>query len=176
MINFLALILLILIFLSVLLNFLTLPGNWLMAFLVVLWAFLIPNDNLDFWFFVVFFALLIFGEVVEFLLQLSQSKKAGAGTLSNVLGIIGAIIGAIIFVPFLFGIGAIFGALLGAWLGTFAGEYLLSKKERSMAINAANAAMLGKFLGMIVKFGLGFFLVFHTASHIFEAEQIVTRL
>lgn len=151
----------------VLSNFLTLPGNWLMAALVGLWAFFVPNNAFDLWFFLLFFTLLIIGEVLEFYLQLRQTSKAGASGKSNILGMIGAIIGAILCVPFFFGIGAIFGALGGAWLGTYLGEFGLGRRDQKHSINAANAALWGKFLGMVIKFAIGFYLVFHTASYIF---------
>ena len=167
MINILAVLFIIVITLCVLSNFITLPGNWLMAFFVILWALFVPNNILDTWFFCVFFTLLIIGEALEFYLQLKQSKKAGASGTSNILGIIGAIIGAIICIPFLFGLGAIFGALAGAWLGTFVGEFWLGSKEKDHSVNAANAALWGKFLGMVIKFGIGFYLIFYTASYIF---------
>lgn len=157
----------VIIVICVLLNFVTLPGNWFMAALVGLWAVFVPNNAFDLWFFLLFFALLIIAEVLEFYLQLRQTNKAGASGTSNVLGIIGAIIGAILCVPFFFGIGALFGALGGAWLGTFLGEFGIAKKDKKHSINAANAALWGKFLGMIIKFAIGFYLVFHTASYIF---------
>jgi len=167
MLSIFAVLFLILITLCVLTNFITLPGNWFMAILVGFWAFFVPNNNLSIWFFLVFFSLLIMGEVLEFYLQMHQTKKVGASGTSNVLGIIGAIVGAILCVPLLFGIGAIFGALGGAWIGTFIGEFWFAKKDKTHSIRAANAALWGKFLGMIVKFGIGFYLVFHTASYIF---------
>lgn len=155
---------LILLVLCVLLNFLTLPGNWLMAILVGAWALLVPNNPFDFWFFFVFFALLVLGEVLEFVLQIKTSKKAGASGTSNVLGIIGAIIGAIVCVPLFLGLGAIAGALGGAWLGCFIGERLIERRSQEHAIQAANAALWGKFLGIVIKFGIGFYLIFHTAN------------
>ena len=167
MFSIIAVLFLILIGTCVLLNFVTLPGNWFMAVLVGLWAFLVPDNALDLWFFIPFLGLLITGEVLEFYLQLHQTKKAGASGTSNFLGIIGAIIGAIICVPFLFGIGAVLGALGGAWLGTFSGEFLIASKDTKHSVNAANGALWGKFLGMVIKLGIGFYLVFHTASYIF---------
>ncbi len=168
MLHILAIVLIVVITLCVFLNFVTLPGNWLMAVFVVLWTFLFPSENLNMWFFIIFFGLLVFGEVMEFFLQMSQSKKAGASTTSNILGIIGAIVGAIVCVPFLLGFGAVLGALGGAWLGTFTGELVLSQKGLPHSSQAATAAMWGKFLGMVIKFGIGFYLVIHTASAILE--------
>lgn len=167
MITVMGIILLILLSICVFTNFLTLPGNWLMAFFILLWAFLVAGNTFDLWFFVVFFTLLILGEVLEFYLQVRQTKKAGASNTSNVLGIIGAIVGAILCVPFLFGLGAIFGALIGAWLGTFFGEYFVGDTGKQHAIAAANAALWGKFLGIVIKFGIGCYLVFHTAAYLF---------
>ena len=77
-----------------------------------------------------------------------------------------AIAGAIFFAPFLFGIGAIFGALAGAWAGCYVGERLLAHRPQSEAVTAANGALVGRFLGMVVKLGLGITMVVLTASTI----------
>lgn len=167
MLSVLGIILLVLLSVCVSSNFLTLPGNWFMAFFILLWAFLISGNTFDTWFFAVFFGLLILGEVLEFYLQIRHSKKVGASNTANFLGIVGAILGAIFCVPFLFGLGAIFGALAGAWIGTFIGEFLLVDKSKQESILAANAALYGKFLGIIIKFGIGCYLVFHTANYLF---------
>lgn len=176
MLSVLGIILLILLSICVFSNFLTLPGNWIMAFFILLWAFLISGNTFNTWFFAVFFALLIFGEVMEFYLQIKQSKKAGASNTGNFLGIAGAMVGAILCVPFFFGFGAILGALAGAWIGTFTGEFLLVDKGKKNAICAANAALYGKFLGMIIKFAIGCYLVFFTAGYLFPERTEIKAI
>ena len=71
--------------------------------------------------------------------------------------------------PFLLGLGAIFGTLLGAFVGSFLSEKYISHKETEQAGKVACAIVMGKFLGMLLKFGLGIYLVFFTAKTLFAA-------
>lgn len=158
--------------LCALLNLVTLPGNWLLAVLVVLWALAGPDAataSLGTLFFVALFGLAVAGEIVEFLAQIWGAKKYGCSNKATVAGMIGAIAGAIVCAPFLFGVGAIFGALAGAWLGSFAAERLLVGRPASQAVTAANGALVGRFLGMVIKFGLGMTMIVLTATAIWPA-------
>ncbi len=160
---------LVLLALCALLNLLTLPGNWIMVALVALWAFFGPESGtacLGLSFFLFFLGLALAGELIEFLSQIWGGKKYGSSNSSTLFGIVGAIAGAILCAPFLFGLGAILGGLGGAWLGCFLSERLLESKSAAQAIRAANGALLGRFLGMVVKFGLGVSMVALTASYV----------
>ena len=156
-------------FLLIFLNFISLPGNWIAAVLIIISAFFVPDGTYYFLYWVLFFTLLITGEAAEFYLQIQHGKKANASTASNIFGIIGAIAGGILFMPFLLGLGAIFGTLLGAFVGSFLSEKYISHKETEQAGKVACAIVMGKFLGMLLKFGLGIYLVFFTAKTLFAA-------
>ncbi|HJD98278.1 DUF456 domain-containing protein [Mailhella massiliensis] len=150
----------------VLLNLVTLPGNWAMAALVLAWALLVPQSGLDTLFFVLFIGLAVAGEAVEFGAQLWGAKKYGSSKVSTIAGILGTIAGAILGAPFLFGLGAVFGALLGAWAGCLLAELLLRRQPWPLALRAAQGAFVGRFLGMVIKFGLGMAMLALTASRI----------
>ena len=146
----------------VLLNLVMLPGNWAVVGLTALYAWLGPETpELGALFFVALVGMAVVGEVVEFLTQIWGAKKYGSSGKATFAGMIGAIAGAIFFAPFLFGIGAIFGALAGAWAGCYAAERLL-----------ANGALVGRFLGMVVKLGLGIAMVVLTASAVWPGQSI----
>lgn len=159
----------IILFLLIFLNFISLPGNWIAAVLIIISAFFVPDGTYSFLYWVFFFVLLITGEIAEFYLQIHQGKKANASTTSNIFGIIGAIAGGILFMPFLLGLGAILGTLLGAFTGSFLSEKFISHKETEEASKVAGAIVMGKFLGILLKFSLGIYLVFYTARTIFDA-------
>ncbi len=167
--NIFATIFVIILFLLIFLNFISLPGNWIAAVLIIISAFFVPDGTYYFLYWVLFFTLLITGEAAEFYLQIQHGKKANASTASNIFGIIGAIAGGILFMPFLLGLGAIFGTLLGAFVGSFLSEKYISHKETEQAGKVACAIVMGKFLGMLLKFGLGIYLVFFTAKALFAA-------
>ena len=155
----------------VLLNLVTLPGNWAMVALVVAWAYLVPENSLDVVFFVMFIGLAVIGECVEFGAQIWGSKKYGSSKASTLAGVIGAIAGAIFGAPFMFGVGAIFGALFGAWAGCYLAERLIRRQPSAVAFRAAQGAFVGKFLGMVIKFGIGMTMFALTASHVWPSAD-----
>ena len=138
----------------VLLNLVTLPGNWAMVALVMAWALLVPGNGLNVRFFVMFIGLAVAGEIVEFGAQIWGAKKYGSSKVSTWAGIVGAILGAG------------FGARCGAWAGCFLAETLIRRQPAEVAFRAAQGAFVGRFLGMVVKFGLGMAMLALTASHV----------
>ena len=150
----------------VLLNLVTLPGNWAMVALVIVWEMFYPGSSLGTLFFVLFIGLALIGELVEFGAQIYGAKKYGSSKTSTVAGVIGAIVGALAGAPFMFGVGAIFGALLGAWAGCYLAERLILRQPSEVAFRAAQGAMVGKFFGMVIKFGIGVAMLLLTATHI----------
>ncbi len=132
-----------------------LPGNWIMIGLVAVCHFAMPAQSpLSPWYWVIVLGVAIFGEAVEFLLQIRQSKKYGSSGTGTVGGVIGALIGAVCMAPLFFGIGAFLGALIGAWTGCFLFELLRGTETRAAA-RAALGAMFGRFLGTVWKLTCG---------------------
>ena len=64
------------------------------------------------------------------------------------------------------GVGAVFGALFGAWGGCYLAERFLRRQPSEVAFRAAQGALVGKFFGMVIKFGIGMAMLALTASHI----------
>lgn len=149
-----------------LLHILSLPANWLLLGLLGLWALGHPaTDALGPNFFFITIGGAIFGEVAEFVIQTVGAKRYGSSTKGNIGGIIGAILGAIFGAPFFFGLGALFGALGGAWLGCFVVERIQGRSTDE-AIFAAKGAMLGRFLGLSLKTGIGIAIVIYATRFI----------
>ena len=147
-----------------LIQVLSLPGNWLAIILVIIWKFIGPASSvaeLSWGFILLLAALAAIGEIMEWLLQMKVGKQFGSSLKGNIGGIIGAIVGAILFLPLFFGFGALLGALVGAYLGCLAAE-LLQGREGKVARKAAWGAFLGKFLGLGLKLGLGATIIWLT--------------
>jgi len=141
--------------LVLLLNFFSLPANWILIGLAVAWKYLSASaHHMDFSFFALLVGLGVLGEVLEFGLQAVKAKKYGSSNSGLFAGLVGAIIGAIMGAPFLFGLGALLGALAGAWIGCYLME-LLRGKGHAQAVQAAMGALLGRFLGTVCKCGIG---------------------
>ena len=131
-----------------------LPGNWVMIILLAVYHFAAHSSPLGIGYWCIVLGVAVAGEVLEFFLQVKQSKKYGSSTTGTVGGVIGAIVGAIMLAPFLFGIGAFIGALLGAWTGCFLFE-LMRGQSTAAAGQAALGAMFGRFLGTVCKLACG---------------------
>ena len=162
---FLIVLFIIFLILAVLLQVLSLPGNWLAIILVIIWKFIGPSSStteLTWTFVLLLIALAAIGEAMEWFIQLKVGKQFGSSFKGNIGGIIGAIVGAILFLPLFFGFGALLGALVGAYLGCLAAE-LLQGREGKIARKAAWGAFLGKFLGLGLKLGLGATIIWLTA-------------
>ena len=142
-----------------LLNLLTLPANWIMVILVLVWRFANPHPGaMDVMYLVSVVGLAVLGEVIEFVAQAWGTKRYGSTNTGMFGGIVGAIAGAILCAPFLFGLGALFGALLGAWAGCYLFERLRGRSAEQ-AWEAAKGAMVGRFLGIAIKCGIGVMMI-----------------
>lgn len=160
-----AVICIVLMVLSLMLIFLSLPGNWVILILAGLWSFFTQAAGFGWSFFALLIGLAALGELVEFLAGYFGSKRYGGTNKGSVGGMIGAVAGAILCAPFFFGLGALPGALAGSFTGTF----LMEKShgmESQAAINAAFGSTLGRFGGFVVKLGIGISMVWMCATRI----------
>lgn len=137
---------------SQVLQLFSMPANWLAIGLVALWKYLYPTSMT--WNFIVILGVVAaVAEGLEFFLQARYAGKYGASARGNVGGIIGAIAGAVFGAPFFLGVGAILGALGGAYLGCLVAE--MPGRSRPEAFRAAKGAFVGKALGFTVKTAIG---------------------
>lgn len=142
-----------------LLNILTLPANWIMLGLIALWRFATPySDGMTLFFFVLLVGLAVLGEVVEYVTQIWGSKKYGSSTSGMWAGVLGALVGALAGMPLLFGLGALIGALVGAWGGSYLMERYNGRSDAE-ARQAAKGALVGRFLGIVVKCAIGAMMI-----------------
>jgi uncharacterized protein YqgC (DUF456 family) len=141
--------------LVLLLNFFSLPANWMIIALAAVWKYMSTSANqMDFGFFALLVGLALLGELLEFGLLALKAKKYGSSNSGLFAGLVGAILGAIMCAPFLFGLGALLGALAGAWLGCYLVE-LIRGGGHEKAVQAAMGALVGRFLGTVCKCGIG---------------------
>ncbi|MBG0789184.1 MAG: DUF456 domain-containing protein [Desulfovibrionaceae bacterium] len=137
---------------SQVLQLFSMPANWVAIGLVALWKFLYP-ESMTWNFVIVIGVTAAVAEGLEFFLQARYAGKYGASTRGNVGGIIGAIAGAIFGAPFFLGMGALVGALGGAYLGCLIAE--MPGRAKAEAFRAAKGAFMGKALGFTIKTALG---------------------
>ena len=155
-----------------LLNLITLPANWIMLGLVGLWRVVYPNaDNMGFVFFALLVGLAIFGEVVEYVTQGWGSRKYGSSTSGMWAGLLGAVVGALAGLPFLFGLGALVGALIGSWGGCYLMERYRGKSDTE-ARQAAKGALVGRFLGIVIKCSIGAIMLGLTCRALFSVPDM----
>jgi uncharacterized protein YqgC (DUF456 family) len=141
--------------LVLLLNFFSLPANWMLVALAAVWKYMsLAAPQMDFGFFALLVGLAVLGELVEFGLLALKAKKYGSSNSGLFAGLVGAVIGAILCAPFLYGLGALLGAMAGAWIGCYLME-ILRGGGHEKAVQAAMGALVGRFLGTVCKCGIG---------------------
>ncbi|MDR0466023.1 MAG: DUF456 family protein [Deltaproteobacteria bacterium] len=137
------------------LNFFSLPANWMLVALAGGWKYMgFPAKSMDFGFFALLIGLAVFAELVEFGLLALKAKKYGSSNSGLFAGFVGAFVGAILCAPYLFGLGALPGAMGGAWLGCYLMERLRGG-EHEKSVQAAMGALVGRFMGTVCKCGVG---------------------
>jgi uncharacterized protein YqgC (DUF456 family) len=136
------------------LNFVGLPGNWILVAtgLVVL---LIPGfGDLSWSRFAIVCGLAVLGEIIESLLGLVVVVKKGGtrwGVVGSFLGGMGgAIVGSAILPP----VGTVIFGLVGAFAGAVAGEYLRERRGNA-ALRVGFWAFVGRSLAMLGKTAAG---------------------
>ncbi len=135
----------------------SLPGTWFMLITTALFAWWRWDEGLfSGWTLIVVAVLALVGELIEFLAGMVGARKAGASWQASIVGLFGALVGAVagtvVFpVPI---VGTILGTCLGAGLCVWAVEASRGEHpDRSM--QSAVGAGMGKFLGIVGKFGVG---------------------
>ena len=145
------------------LNVLTLPGNWLMLLAMVGYAWMTTwNKHVGWWPLVALLALATLGEVVEFFAAGTAASKLGGSRWGTVGAILGGLLGgifltALIPIPVL---GTLAGVLIGTFLGAAGGE-LIAGKEVGSSVVIGGAATKGRLYGTLLKlaFGIVMFVV-----------------
>lgn len=160
-------VLLVFMIFALLLQILSLPGNWIILLLLLIWKFSgsAASAGLSWSFFFLLVGLAALGEVIEWLSQLYLGKRYGSSLRGDIGGIIGAIAGAILLLPLFFGFGALLGAFAGAYLGCLAME-LFNGRSGAEARKAAWGAFMGRFWGSTLKLGIGITIIWLSLGRI----------
>ena len=147
---------------SVALNLLMLPGNWIMVAALCLFLFITGGlETGPDWITVMVVAgLAACGEIAEFFAGSVRAAKAGATRRSMLLSLLSSFalsIAGTFVVPIPI-VGTAIGAISGAALGAFAGAWLgetWSGTESDRRVRISQAAMSGRLLGMLIKVTIG---------------------
>jgi uncharacterized protein YqgC (DUF456 family) len=148
--------LLILLLLGLLMDVLTLPGNWIMLLGFVGFDSLTRSGHMVRWEWIaVLFALAASGELFDILGSGAGAKKAGASVLATLGALLGGLLGAIFlsFVLF-FPLGTIAGACIGCFIGAGAVE-LLVRGDVGQSVRVGFFAARGRLIGLVVKIIVG---------------------
>lgn len=131
-----------------------LPGLWLMLGAALLYWIALPAGGIGLWTLVGASVLVIIAELLEFTIAGSYTRKYGGSRRASWGAILGGIAGAVFGVPVPF-IGSIIGAMLGAFAGAFLGELTVKREDRGDPTRVAMGAMFGRAVAAAVKCGIG---------------------
>jgi uncharacterized protein len=149
------LLLAIVLFLSLLLIPLGLPGLWVMILAAVLYNALVPGLPIGAFALILSLLLAGFAELMEFMLAGRYTRRYG-GSRSGARGaIIGGVLGAILGFPFPVPfVGSVIGAFIGSFLGALVGELRVGS-DHAAAGRAATGALIGRVVASFLKVGIG---------------------
>ncbi len=134
-----------------------LPGNFVMIGGALVHNLIVWSMEISWMRLAVVFGLAIIGEILEWILSVTVTRKRGASGKAVIGAVIGGIIGAIIGTPVPI-IGTIIGLCLGVFLGAFAMEYV-EKKDFTLAYQSAIGAFYGRVGAILVKTMIGVLIV-----------------
>lgn len=151
------------------LNFLALPGNWMIVGLAALLAWLNPvtADGIGMeWSAVgLILALCVGGEILEAVAGAYGAGKKGGSRRAMFLAVVGTVVGsfmgAVGGIPILV-VGPILGALVGGALGAFAGAYVGEMWKHGFSdrsVSVGWGALVGRLLGTLGKLVVGAIMV-----------------
>ena len=147
---------------SVTLNLLMLPGNWIMVASLCLFLLVAgdPSSGPDWMTVLIVAGLAVAGELAELLAGSAKAARAGATRRSMVLSLVSSFafsIAGTFLVPIPI-VGTAIGAIIGAGLGAFAGAWLgeaWAGTSTDQRTKISQAAMSGRLLGMLMKLTIG---------------------
>lgn len=145
-------VLAVVLFFSLLLVPLGLPGTWVMIAAAMAYSYL-AGAELGLFTLVGIFLLAVIGEIIEFTLAARYTRKYGGSRRAGWGAIIGGIVGAIVGVPILI-IGSVIGAFAGAFLGALIAERTRGSTTGD-STRVATGALLGRAAAVAVKSAIG---------------------
>lgn len=147
------LLLAIVLFLSLLMIPLGLPGLWVMVLAAVAYPYLAGEGTIGSFTLVGILVLAAVAEALEFLLAGRYARKYGGSRRAGWGAILGGIVGAFVGVPV-----PIVGPVIGALAGSFAGALIFELTrgtEAGAATRVATGALIGRVAAIAVKVGIG---------------------
>lgn len=140
-----------------------LPGTFIILGASLLYGWYGGFEEITLKIIVILVILVLIGELIEFLLGITGSKKYKSSNRAIVGSIVGAIAGGVMGAPFFFGIGAVIGAFVGAFAGAIAVELLLGKSLNE-SVQSGWGAFLGRVAGTISKGAIAVAMVVITVA------------
>ncbi|HUO08690.1 MAG TPA: DUF456 domain-containing protein [Phycisphaerae bacterium] len=138
---------------GILLNILSLPGNWLIPLLALGLSWRTNWHHPTPAILAAIVAVLTLAELIELAGSLLGAKTFGASKSATWAAIAGAITGALIGSPLAL-LGGIVGAILGAFLAAWLTE-LIKQRPHKQALKSALGAALGRATGLFIKISFG---------------------
>jgi uncharacterized protein len=139
-------------FLSLFIIPLGLPGTWVMLAAGVGYSLLVPN-SIGWFTLVAVTVIAIIAEIFEFTLAGKYAKKYGGSRRASWGAIIGGTVGAIVGVPVPI-IGPIIGAFAGSFIGALVAEYSRGSDAQA-STRVATGALIGRAVASAMKVAAG---------------------
>lgn len=128
-----------------------LPGTWIMAAAALGYSLLVPG-SIGIVTTVVVALMALVGEVIEYTLTASYTRRYGGSRRASWGAVIGGMGGAFMGVPVPV-VGSVIGAFVGAFIGAFVAE--LTRGSIGSATKVATGALIGRAVAAALKVAIG---------------------
>ena len=132
-------------------NFLSIPGNFVVALNALWYGFATNFETITLSFFLTLIIIAAAIEFAEYLIIALGAKRYGASRWGVVGAIAGGIVGGLSGFTFSPIVGAIIGGFIGVILGTMLLELIIKKRNLDAAYKAMLGALIGKVGGLTIK-------------------------
>lgn len=150
MVNVLVLLVL---FLSLGMTLVGMPGNVVLFFTVLGYAFYDGFLNFDWQVLAVVLGAIVAGEAVEFFMGAIWAHREKASKVAIGVTVFGTLVGAVAGTSLFPVVGSIIGAFLGGFISSLVAEYMMTKNKQQ-AWRVAVSVFKGQLLGVVVKFSV----------------------
>jgi len=128
-----------------------LPGTFLVWLAMLLNSWYFDFNRVDGWCLALLFVIAILGYFIDNISMILGAKKLGTSNWGIVGSIAGSIVGFAIF--------NFIGMVVGAFIGAVLVELLQNKKEVASAAKKGLGAVIGIFIGILLRFAIVFLMI-----------------
>lgn len=157
-------VVLIVLFASLFITVLDLPGNFVILIVTVAYGFYDNFIHIDMISLGVVCTGIVLGELFETLMGAIWAKREKASRMAIGIAVIGTILGGIVGTMVFPVVGSILGALFGGFFSSYVAEYHMTR-DLAQAWRVAKSVFKGQLIGIVLKFSVALATIVYIILH-----------